>query len=96
VIVATWKESKLLIYQKEGLFLLKTVDIPVNPVVGLATDGLLLYVADGTDAIHVLDPNHGFVVVKVLKVRQGKSRKITSISEIHITGNDIWANIWFS
>jgi glutaminyl-peptide cyclotransferase len=101
VLVSTYKESKLLIFKASSLDLLAEIRTPVKTTPGLANDGSSLYITDGSDAVVVADlrallAKHVFTVTRVLKVRQGLNRWITSLSEIEVIEGELWANLHYS
>ena len=61
---------------------------------GLANDGKLLYLSDGTPTIRVIDPAK-FNVVRQIRVHLG-ARKIDKLNELEFVNGELLANIWYS
>ncbi|HEX7380840.1 MAG TPA: glutaminyl-peptide cyclotransferase [Nevskiaceae bacterium] len=61
---------------------------------GLAWDGHQLIASDGTDTLHLLDPET-LAVVGAVKVHDG-DRPVTQINELEWARGALWANIWHS
>lgn len=61
---------------------------------GLTTDGTNLYMSDGTEKIHIVDPKT-FKRMRTLEVYTDKS-KVNYINEMEWIDGEIWANIYTS
>jgi len=59
---------------------------------GLATDGRMLYMSDGTSRIRVLDPN-GFHELRTIQVREADST-IWMLNELEWVRGELWANVY--
>jgi glutamine cyclotransferase len=59
---------------------------------GLANDGKLLILSDGTNRIRFVDPNN-FQVKKVITVSD-KGQPVSQLNELEYVQNEIYANIW--
>jgi glutamine cyclotransferase len=59
---------------------------------GLATDGRMLYMSDGTSRIRVLDPN-GFHVPRTIQVREADSA-VWMLNELEWVRGELWANVY--
>jgi glutamine cyclotransferase len=59
---------------------------------GLATDGRMLYMSDGTSRIRVLDPN-GFHELRKIQVREADST-IWMLNELEWVRGELWANVY--
>jgi glutaminyl-peptide cyclotransferase len=61
---------------------------------GLATDGTLLVMSDGSDSLRFLDP-HDFAVRKVVHVRY-QGAPLYKLNELEYVGGDLLANVYES
>jgi len=59
---------------------------------GLATDGRVLYMSDGTSRIRVLDPA-GFREVRTIQVRERDST-VWMLNELEWVRGELWANVY--
>ena len=59
---------------------------------GLATDGRLLYMSDGTSRIRVVDPT-GFREVRTIQVRERDST-VWMLNELEWVRGELWANVY--
>ena len=59
---------------------------------GLATDGHMLYMSDGTSRIRVLDPT-GFRELRTFQVREADST-VWMLNELEWVRGELWANIY--
>lgn len=59
---------------------------------GLATDGRLLYMSDGSSRIRVLDPN-GFRELRTIQVRERDST-VWMLNELEWVRGELWANVY--
>jgi glutamine cyclotransferase len=59
---------------------------------GLATDGRMLYLSDGTSRIRVLDPN-GFHELRTIQVREADSA-VWMLNELEWVRGELWANVY--
>ena len=59
---------------------------------GLATDGRLLYMSDGTSRIRVVDPA-GFHELRTIQVRERDST-VWMLNELEWVGGELWANVY--
>jgi glutaminyl-peptide cyclotransferase len=59
---------------------------------GLATDGRMLYLSDGTSRIRVLDPN-GFHELRTIQVREADST-VWMLNELEWVRGELWANVY--
>ena len=59
---------------------------------GLATDGRMLYMSDGTSRIRVLDPT-GFHEVRTIQVREADST-VWMLNELEWVRGELWANVY--
>jgi glutamine cyclotransferase len=59
---------------------------------GLASDGRLLYLSDGTEHVRVYDPE-GFRPVRTIEVTDGVDA-VAALNELEWVRGELWANIW--
>jgi glutaminyl-peptide cyclotransferase len=59
---------------------------------GLATDGRVLYMSDGTSRIRVLDPT-GFHELRTIQVREADST-VWMLNELEWVRGELWANVY--
>ena len=59
---------------------------------GLATDGRMLYLSDGTSRIRVLDPT-GFHELRTIQVREADSA-VWMLNELESVRGELWANVY--
>jgi glutaminyl-peptide cyclotransferase len=59
---------------------------------GLATDGRMLYMSDGTSRIRVLDPT-GFHELRTIQVREADS-SVWMLNELEWVRGELWANVY--
>ena len=59
---------------------------------GLATDGRLLYMSDGTSRIRVVDPT-GFRDLRTIQVREADST-VWMLNELEWVRGELWANVY--
>jgi glutamine cyclotransferase len=59
---------------------------------GLATDGRVLYLSDGTSRIRVLDPT-GFHELRTIQVREADST-VWMLNELEWVRGELWANVY--
>jgi glutamine cyclotransferase len=59
---------------------------------GLATDGRMLYMSDGTSRIRVLDPT-GFRELRTIQVREADST-VWMLNELEWVRGELWANVY--
>jgi glutamine cyclotransferase len=59
---------------------------------GLATDGRMLYLSDGTSRIRVLDPT-GFHELRTIQVREADST-VWMLNELEWVRGELWANVY--
>lgn len=61
---------------------------------GLTTDGTRLYMSDGSERIHVIDPE-GFKKIRSIDVYTDEGR-VTQLNELEWIDGEIWANVYMS
>ncbi|MEM7474474.1 MAG: glutaminyl-peptide cyclotransferase [Planctomycetota bacterium] len=88
----TWKENTCVVYEKETLKALGVYKYSGQGW-GLANDGKLLYMSDGTNTLRVVDPRN-FKVLKRLRVKDGR-RSIDNLNELEFIDGFLYANIWY-
>ena len=87
----TWQNNKALVYDA-GTFE-KTGEFGyAGEGWGLATDGRYLYMSDGSEKIHVIDPE-GFRRLRTIEVYTDRS-KVPYINEMEWIDGELWANVY--
>jgi glutaminyl-peptide cyclotransferase len=61
---------------------------------GLASDGALLYLSDGTSSIRVIDPD-GFRVVRTIGVTEAE-QPVHMLNELEWVRGELWANVYWT
>ncbi|MBI1345214.1 glutaminyl-peptide cyclotransferase [bacterium] len=89
----TWKERLCIVYDLETLAPSSSFRY-TGQGWGLTTDGVDLYMSDGSATLRVLDPQT-FAVRRRIDVHQGRSR-IDNLNELEYVDGEILANIWYS
>lgn len=89
----TWRENICIVYDQATLKATGTFRY-TGEGWGLANDGKLLYLSDGTSTIRVIDPVK-FNVVKQIRVHSG-ARKVDKLNELEFVNGELLANIWYS
>jgi glutaminyl-peptide cyclotransferase len=89
----TWKEQVCFVYDAATLQHIATYNY-TGEGWGLATDGKVLYMSDGTSTIRVFDPET-FKLLNRLRVHIGP-RKIANLNELEFVEGELLANIWYS
>ena len=59
---------------------------------GLATDGRVLYMSDGTSRLRVVDPN-GFRVLRTIQVTEA-GNPVHALNELEWVRGELWANVY--
>lgn len=94
----TWEHGACFVFERDTLKYIKTLRY-AGEGWGLAYDGELLILSDGTDELRFYDPEN-FKLAKTLKVFDGKDRKtgrrVMDINELEFIEGELWANIWKS
>ncbi len=87
----TWKNEKALVYDRD---LNQIAELPYNHQGwGLATDGKLLILSDGTYQIRFVDPET-FKTVRSVSVLLPGGRRIRELNELEYIDGKIYANRW--
>lgn len=61
---------------------------------GIATDGKLLYMSDGSERIYVIDPD-GFRRIRTLEIYTDQG-KVNYLNEMEWIGGELWANVYMT
>ena len=88
IYVLTWKENKILVFNKDTLELEKELPYEKEGW-GLTTDGTHLIASDGTNKIYYLDENAN--IIKTITID-----KVYYLNELEFINGQIWANIYMS
>ncbi len=90
----TWREGVCFVYDRD-FRLLETRRVPsqVREGWGATTDGKFLYVSDGSQMIHVIDPE-SWTVSRQIEVHYEDGRKIYSINALQYVNGYIYANVY--
>jgi glutamine cyclotransferase len=87
----TWESNVAYVLDAATLALQDSITYPGQGW-GLATDGTMLYLSDGSDSIRVVSPD-GFAPQRVIKVRlQGSP--LLKINELEFVNGEILANVY--
>ncbi len=62
---------------------------------GLTSDGVHMFMTDGTNVIRVLDPT-SFMAVRTIEVMREDGKPLRHLNELEYVNGEIWANIWAS
>ncbi len=88
----TWKERVCLVYDKHSLQLREQMAY-AGQGWGLATDGQVLFMSDGTSVIQVLDPKN-LQLKRKINVAYGRRRQ-ANLNELEYINGELWACIWY-
>ena len=88
--VLTYKENKILEYNKDTLELLNTYYYP-NEGWGLTTNNKYLIASDGSSNIYYI--NEKMEINKIITVKDN-NKKVKNINELEYINDYIWANVW--
>ncbi len=89
----TWQNNRALVYDAETFE--KTGEFGyAGEGWGLATDGRYLYMSDGSEKIHVIDPD-GFRRLRTIEVYTDRS-KVPYINEMEWIDGELWANVYMT
>ncbi len=89
----TWQSRKGFVYDADT-FRLEREFAYEGEGWGLATDGKLLILSDGTSRLRWLDPTT-FAVVRTVEVTAA-GQPVSQLNELEWIGGEIWANVWHS
>jgi len=89
----TWKERLCVVYDVNTLQPVGSFRY-TGQGWGLTTDGVDLFMSDGSATLRVLDPQT-FAVRRRIEVHQGRS-KVDQLNELEYVNGEILANIWYS
>ena len=87
----TWKEHRVLIYDKTTLRLKRSLPYPWDGW-GIASDGRQLVVSDGSDLLRFLDPK-SFKELRRIAVQDG-DQPIGLLNELEYVNGEILANVY--
>ncbi|GIU82550.1 MAG: glutaminyl-peptide cyclotransferase [Acidobacteria bacterium] len=88
----TWQENTVFVYDLETFRLLKKFTYSGEGW-GLTTDGVHLFMSDGTHVIRVVDPEK-FETIRTIVVLDEKGKPIMRLNELEYIKGEIWANVW--
>jgi glutaminyl-peptide cyclotransferase len=88
----TWQEQKAFVYDLNDFKLLQELSYSGEGW-GLTTDGMQLYMSDGTHVIRVVNPAD-FKTVRTIPVLDEKGQPIMRLNELEWVKGEIWANVW--
>ncbi len=91
VVQLTWQAQTGFVYNLSDFHLLRQFSYPGEGW-GLATDGHVIFMSDGTAEIRVLDPV-SLAEKRRFTVRDG-SRTISQLNELEIVEGELFANVW--
>ena len=87
----TWQSRKGFVYDKSTLKRLRTFDYPTEGW-GMASDGKVLVMSDGSSRLFFLDPRTQ-KAVRSVQVREG-ARPVAQLNELEFVRGELWANVW--
>ncbi len=87
----TWREGVCLVWDRESFELIREFTYSGEGW-GLATDGKVLYMSDGTSVIRVLDPET-FRELRRFEVR-GPRGALRNLNELEWVDGELWANVF--
>jgi glutamine cyclotransferase len=87
----TWKSGRGRVYDARTLAPIDSFSYEGEGW-GLATDGTMLYLSDGTSQLRVIDPA-GFRVVRTVPVTEA-GKPVHSLNELEWVRGELWANIY--
>jgi glutamine cyclotransferase len=87
----TWKSGRGRVYDARTLAPIDSFSFEGEGW-GLATDGTMLYLSDGTSQLRVIDPA-GFRVVRTVPVTEA-GKPVHSLNELEWVRGELWANIY--
>ena len=90
----TWREHTAFVYNLADLKPQKEFKYSGEGW-GLATDGTMLFMSDGTHVIRVVDPAT-FETKRTIVVNDEKGSPVMQLNELEVVNGEIWANIWQS
>jgi glutamine cyclotransferase len=90
----TWREHTAFVYSLADLKPQKEFKYSGEGW-GLATDGTMLFMSDGTHVIRVVDPAT-FETKRTIVVNDEKGSPVMQLNELEWVNGEIWANIWQS
>jgi glutamine cyclotransferase len=88
----TWQENTAFVYDLETFKLLKKFSYSGEGW-GLTTDGIYLFMSDGTHIIRVVDPEK-FETIRTIAIFDEKGSPIMRLNELEYVKGEIWANVW--
>lgn len=89
----TWESHVAYVYDASTLALVDSISYPGEGW-GLATDGNVLFMSDGSDSIRVMDPK-SFAVQRVFHVRQDGA-PLAKLNELEFVNGELLANVYES
>jgi len=105
LIMLTYKERKMLIFNKNTLAYKRSVTIPtaIKEGWGLATRNVTvngkkaqrLYITDGSANIYIMDPLT-FKIVKTLKATTSSYTTINKLNELEFVQGKLWCNVYLT
>lgn len=93
IYLLTWREGRLLIFDKAGLTHLKTLNYQGEGW-GLTHNGKQLIRSDGSNKLYFHNPDD-FSTIKTLPIKDGQ-QAVAQLNELEFVDGFIWANIWHS
>lgn len=87
----TWQERTAFLYERAGLVRVGQFAYPTEGW-GLTTDGVELWMSDGTATLYRRDPE-SFAEVGRLQVHHG-GQPVVRLNELEWVEGQVWANVW--
>lgn len=91
----TWERPDGFIYSTDGLKQVGTFKTPLRDGWGVAADGDLLVVSDGSSKLTWVNPDDGFKRVRQVTVK-AEGREVRLLNELEMVGGEVWANVWMT
>ncbi len=91
IIQLTWQSGLGLVYGKENMTLIGNFSYQTEGW-GITTDGKSLIMSDGTDVLHILDPESFAEKGRILVTTNGRPQE--GLNELEYIKGQIYANIW--
>lgn len=93
IIQLTWRSKIALVYDKASFKLLKIVDYPFEGW-GITHDGNQLITSDGSEILHILDPET-LQEIKHIRVFDNNG-SVKHLNELEYVRGQIYANVWLT
>ncbi|GBF94783.1 glutaminyl-peptide cyclotransferase [Raphidocelis subcapitata] len=89
----TWQKPDGFVYSVRDLSRVGSFKTPLADGWGIATDGGLFVISDGSSTLTWVDPDSGFKTVRRVEVTDG-GRPVHWLNELEVVRGEVWANVW--